>query len=103
MAVVLTQLVAARATSAGDQQPTKEPPAGHVGMLTIGTQLTDVVETANASSSANKTFFPLVIVCRAYARPEIPRGAFRSNSGKTPSSREAMGNAWASPPKSRTF
>lgn len=44
----------------GDQQPTGPPPAGQVGM-SIGMQLTDVVETANASTSANKIFFPLVI------------------------------------------
>lgn len=43
------------------------PPAGQVGML-IGTQLTDVVETANASTSANKTFLPLGMNQRAYAR-----------------------------------
>jgi hypothetical protein len=29
--------------------------------VVIGKQLTDVVETANASSSATKTFFPLVM------------------------------------------
>lgn len=45
---------------AGDQQPTGPPPAGQVGM-SIGMQLTDVVETANASTSANTIFFPLVI------------------------------------------
>jgi hypothetical protein len=53
-------------TSAGHQQPTGPPPAGQV--IPLGVQLTDVVETANASSSTHKTFFPLVISCRAYAR-----------------------------------
>lgn len=45
---------------AGDQQPTGPPPAGQVGML-MGMQLTEVVETANARSTANKTFFPLIM------------------------------------------
>lgn len=40
-------------------------------MVTIGMQLTDVVETANASSNENKTFFPLVIAS-GYVRPRTP-------------------------------
>jgi hypothetical protein len=51
-----------------DQQPTGPPPAGQVGMV-IGMQLTDVVETENARSSATKTLFPLLINWTAYARP----------------------------------
>ncbi len=35
----------------------------------VGVQLTDVVEAATASSSANRTFFPLVMNYRAYGRP----------------------------------
>lgn len=57
---------ARRPTSAGDQQPTGPPPAGQLTVLT-GRQLTDVVETANASSNANKTFFPLAMSWRLYA------------------------------------
>lgn len=29
--------------------------------MLMGMQLTEVVETANASSNANKTFFPLIM------------------------------------------
>ena len=43
-------------------------------------QLADVVETANASSSANKTFLPLFMNWRSYARPEPPLAVFRRNS-----------------------
>ncbi|OJZ75963.1 hypothetical protein BRW65_00405 [Mycobacterium paraffinicum] len=52
--------VAPPAISSGVQQPTGPPPAGQLGML-IGMQLTEVVETANASSNAKNTLFPLVI------------------------------------------
>lgn len=70
------KILSARRRS-GDQQPTGPPPAGQVGMLMMGTQLTDVVETANASSSANKTFFPLVMTEKRTSgrgfRPRFPR------------------------------
>lgn len=48
-------------------------------MVMIGMQLTDVVETANASSSANKTFFPL-IMNKSLGPAGILRGDFRRDS-----------------------
>ncbi|ORB05897.1 hypothetical protein BST30_13100 [Mycobacterium mantenii] len=57
-------------------------------MLIIGRQLTDVVETANASSSTNRTFFPLVMT-----EKRMPARGFRRwfphQLQKSPSSWEA--------------
>jgi hypothetical protein len=55
----------------------------------IGRQLTDVVETANASSSTNRTFFPLAISWRAYARPGSP-GAVFAKQQKIPSTQNRV-------------
>jgi hypothetical protein len=45
------------------------------------TQLTDVVETANASNSANKIFLGLFINWRAYARRGSPATVSSKNRG----------------------
>lgn len=51
----------------------------------MGKQLTDVVETANASTSANSTFFPLVTT--GSVRPAgTPRGGVGRN-GRIPQDR----------------
>ncbi|OBI43013.1 hypothetical protein A5708_19465 [Mycobacterium colombiense] len=49
----------------------KLPPAGQLGMLTIGMQLDVVAETVKASTSANKIFFPLAIAGESRAGAEI--------------------------------
>ncbi|OSC28105.1 hypothetical protein B8W69_12910 [Mycobacterium vulneris] len=54
----------------------KLPPAGQLGMLTIGMQLDVVVETAKASTSPNKIFFPLAIAGDSTAGAEIALAIF---------------------------
>lgn len=46
-------------------------------MLMRGTQFDVVVETANASTSANKAFFPLVLAGKCVPGAYIGRGDFR--------------------------